>query len=210
MDVPISRRDLLARGGILTLAATAAPAAWAAAPARASDGPERYGAGSLVYWFGALTGAVAAEGLSPPVASRLYAYAAVATHEAIAPASTRVRPLAGRLNGLPALPRPPAGVPYDWSQAASAASAVVARGLLADASAATRRALEDAAAAVRARRAGAGATGLTLARSTRYGEAVGRAVLTWADRDGLAAARALPRYAPPAGPGLWVPTPPAF
>jgi hypothetical protein len=45
-------------------------------------------------------------------------------------------------------------------------------------------------------------------RSADYGKAVAQAVFSWSTTDGAANANA--PYVPPVGPGLWVPTPPAF
>jgi hypothetical protein len=46
-------------------------------------------------------------------------------------------------------------------------------------------------------------------RSTGFGKSIADAVFAWSQTDGYNENNALP-YTPPVGPGLWVPTPPAF
>src|SRR5207247_5948962 len=50
---------------------------------------------------------------SPPVASRTFAYLGVASYEAIASGSKKMRSLAGQLHGLGATPPRQAGATYD-------------------------------------------------------------------------------------------------
>src|SRR5947208_17068291 len=77
----------------------------------------------LTEWMRAQYALVRAERLSPPVASRVFAYGAVALYEAVAAGSPRLRSLAGQLNGLSALPRPEPRERYDWAIVAASAEA---------------------------------------------------------------------------------------
>jgi hypothetical protein len=73
----------------------------------------------------ALYGAIRAERLSPPVASRLMVYASSALYSGLAAADPTLRPLTGALNGFPELPRASATGTYDGTIAALAAERVV-------------------------------------------------------------------------------------
>jgi hypothetical protein len=67
----------------------------------------------LTAWMTRLYDRVAFERLSPPVASRIYAYASVAFYEAVAAQDPTLISLAGKVNELPPLPQPGTGV-YDY------------------------------------------------------------------------------------------------
>src|SRR2546422_3186128 len=56
--------------------------------------------GIVTSWMRELYALVRAERLSPPVASRVFAYGAITLYEALAPGSPSLRSLAGQLNGL--------------------------------------------------------------------------------------------------------------
>jgi len=154
-------------------------------------------------WMDALYGAVRAEQLSPPVASRLYAYAAVALYEGIAPPGPQHRSLAGQLNGLEPLPRPDPGRSYDWPTVAVTAETTVLHTLLREARPATLAALASLADSQLAVRPGTAAA--VRSRSVAYGGALGGALAAWAAVDGFAQTRGLV-YVPPRGRGLWVNT----
>jgi hypothetical protein len=158
-------------------------------------------------------------GFTPPVAARLLGYAGVALHEALAGAGGQRPSLAGRLNGLSAVPRPGgAGGDVAAPLAANAALAEVLRGLTWDPAAPTAgfppaaqiaalerdlgRALQPAGESPAAR------------RSQRYGQDVGKAILAWAAQDGADGAHlrrpGASGWQPPQQPGAWQPTPPAY
>src|SRR5207244_13559881 len=93
-DGSMLRRRLVGCG-IVVVAASACRAA-----------PPPLDARILTDWMRAQYALVRAERLSPPVASRVFAYGAVALYEGVAAGSPRLRSLAGQLNGLAHLPRP--------------------------------------------------------------------------------------------------------
>src|SRR5436309_14418195 len=70
-------------------------------------------AGFVTRWTETHYALARAERLSPPVASRVSAYAAVALYEGWAAFSDSLRSLAGELNGLGPLPRPRRDERYD-------------------------------------------------------------------------------------------------
>jgi hypothetical protein len=153
-------------------------------------------------------------GFSPPVASRALGYAGVALYETVVPGMPGYESLAGKLNGLP--PLPPAdtspGVQYHWPAAANAAMASISRFLFSNTSAGNMTAINDLEATLAAQfQAEAGSE--TFARSVARGQAIAQAIHDWSLSDGGAfghLTNASPGYVPPVGPGLWVPTPPAF
>ncbi|HEX6199472.1 MAG TPA: hypothetical protein VF150_04345, partial [Thermoanaerobaculia bacterium] len=99
----------------------AVPAAAGAATATA-DHPATF----ATDWLNLIVERVKAEGYSPLVASRIYAYSGVTLYQAVLPGMPDHQTLAGQLHDLPALPQPPADAELDWPAAASAALAGLA------------------------------------------------------------------------------------
>ena len=95
----------------------------------------------IAEWMQNYYGLIRAERVSPPVASRLMAYAAVALYEGLAVATPSLRSLAGQLNGLDSVPRPEAGKRYDATLTAIAAERTVLDTLFREGLPATRAAL---------------------------------------------------------------------
>lgn len=147
---------------------------------------------------------------TPPVAAitfgRPFAYAGVAGYEAAVPGMADYKSLAGQLNGLAGLPTANRSQTYNWALSANAALAAINRSLFANASPANLAAVDSLEAANLA--ALQGSLGAEASRrSVDFGKQVAAAVSAWAKTD--ANDNATP-YVLPAGPGLWVPTPPQF
>ena len=159
-------------------------------------------------WFDLLYGVVKTEQLSPPVASRIYGLAVVTLYEAVVPGSREHRSLVGQLNDLTAVPQPQPHTPYHWPTVAHSALARAVRGLFPHASQSSLDAIHALEHALTAEFQ-ASVPPLVSARSVAQGRAVARAVLAWASTDGFTTLNNCPST-PPVGPGLWVPTPPAF
>src|SRR2546428_7349615 len=90
----------------MTRHALAGGIAWVVAASACRAAPPPVDARMLTDWMRAQYALVRAERLSPPVASRVFAYGAVALYECFAAASPPLRSLAGQLNGLRAPPPP--------------------------------------------------------------------------------------------------------
>ncbi|HVF20934.1 MAG TPA: vanadium-dependent haloperoxidase [Mycobacteriales bacterium] len=214
MERLLSRRALIQAAGVAGAAVAAGPLARTATawPGGTAAQPSAYTHEATLAqeWTVALYDVVMAEGLTPPAAARVYAYAAIAAYEALVPGMPRHRSLGGQLNELGALPRPPAGGRVDWPMAASAAYGRIATTLFARSG---RAATHDTIRAVEAdhldRRRAAGVPQDVLDRSVAWGRSVGRAVGEWAGQDGHAASLAC-TYTPPDEPWAWRPTPPNF
>lgn len=151
-------------------------------------------------------------GFTPPVASRALGYSSVALYESVVTGMPENNSLVGQLNGLTALPQPETETTYHWAAAANSALATILRRLFPTATPenlATIDALEAHYAAQYEAEAGEE----VFQRSAAYGQSVAEAVFEWSKSDGGHEAYATNfhgSYTPPAGAGLWVPTPPGY
>lgn len=138
----------------------------------------------VVQWMELLRERVHQEAINAPAASRLYAYAGITIYESLLPGMPLYRSLAFQLNELTELPYPDmeAGE-YDWLSSANGALYTILSGLMAQNSQATQMAfsrLREAQAEARAAEIGQD----VVMRSLAHGDQVGKALLTWANRDG--------------------------
>lgn len=151
-------------------------------------------------------------GFSPPVASRAFAYAGVALYEALVPGIPGGRSLEGQFPGLIGLPLSGKNRVYHWPTVANACLASILRALFPTATADSQTAIDTLEQTLAAELQ----TGLPRGvgrRSVERGREVAMAVFEWSKRDGGHEGYLRnfpPDYVPPAGPGLWVSTPPAF
>lgn len=146
-----------------------------------------------------------AEQISPPEASRVSVYAAIALYEGLVPWSTSLRSLAGQLNGLEELPGPEPGVRHDPISAAIFAQADVLRAVYADAAPSTLARIDREEASQIEERRAAGVPGEEIEAAREFGARLAAAIIAWAESDGYRETRGL-AYEPPSGPGMWVPT----
>lgn len=141
---------------------------------------------------------------SPPVASRIYAYSAIAAYEALRPGYEGYRSLAGQVNGLSDVPQPEAGKAYCFPLASITALTKVGRHLVF--SEESIDALKDSMLADFTRM---DIPRDVYERSVAYGEAVADHIITWSKSDNYAQTRSLPKFTIDAkNPSRWVPTPP--
>lgn len=159
-------------------------------------------------WVHSLYGTIRVERLSPPVASRLTAYAAMALYAGTAVTRPAMRPLAAILADGPAIPAPPAGTTLDPSLVAIAAERVVLDTLLREALPTTRTALARLADSLHAARRTIGIADDVVAASDTHGRAIGLAIVAWSHTDRFRETRTL-AYAPPVGDSLWINDAPA-
>ena len=180
---------------------------WAlvAAGAGCRPAPPPMDARIVTGWMRTLYALVRAERLSPPVASRVFAYGAVALYQGLQPGSPRLRSLAGQLNGLRDLPAPQAGQRYDWATVAVSAETTALKGLFREGLPATQVAIAQLGDSQIAARNARGIAPAVRDRSTAYGAALGRAVLEWATTDRFTETRGL-TWKPPQGRQYWVTT----
>jgi hypothetical protein len=234
-----SRRRFLAAAGAAAAGTAAlgltapAPGAWARIahgddqdewdrPDR-RDRPEEFDAVVPTAWFDlARTVVRTTPGYSPPVAARAFAYLGLGLYEAVVPGSNRFRSLTRALPGL----RVPSSARHDlhWPTVANAALAALMRLLfptIDDANTAAIDALESSFLDPTDGRSSGQGNGRgrrrlprsTVDRSVQRGRSVAQALFDSSRTDGGHDGHLRnvdPSFVPPVGPGLWVPTPPAF
>jgi hypothetical protein len=211
-DRRLTRRALLAGAAAVggsALAAGAFPSRVLAGPAWPSA--SAYTAEVPLRWFDlALELARTTPGFSPPVASRAFGYAGVALYEALTPGMPGRRSLAGQLNDL-GRPPGPSDRAYHWPTVANRALASILRSLFPTAVAESAAAIDELERRFASSAQGALSPGVYW-RSVARGADVAAHVFDWSTTDGghEAFLRNFPPYMAPSGPGLWVPTPPAF
>jgi hypothetical protein len=208
-----TRRDFVTRlGGAAVGLAAAGLSAPPALAGRSNGGAGRVSAAVPTAWFDLSLDLVrSASGFSPPVAARAFAYAGLTLYEAVVPGMRGYRSLARVFRDLDGLPRADRTKRYDWPTVANAALAAILESLIPTAGDAELDAL-TALETRFLRRRGRMVPPAVLARSVERGLDVAETIFAWSRGDGghQGYLRNFPPYSPPAGPGLWVPTPPAF
>jgi hypothetical protein len=154
-------------------------------------------------WMRNYYGLIRAERISPPVASRVLAYASVALYEGLASVTPGLRSLAGQVNGLDSLPRPEPGLLHDPVLVALAAERTVLDTLFVEGLPATLAALAQLVDSLEQARVALGIRPEVQARSRELGNRIGAAILAWAEADGFPETRTRP-FQPPTGLSLWV------
>jgi hypothetical protein len=203
----MTRRELL--GG------AAAAAILAAHPrlgrALSAAGPDDVDAAVPTAWFDlALALVQSTPGFTPPVAARAFGYAGVTLYESVVAGARRNVSLIELLpdfGGLPTI-----SDQLHWPASANTALAEIARLLFATATEDGREAIDDLESTF-ADQFERQATAVVLRKSVERGRDVARAVFELSRGDGGHDGYLgnFPEdYVPPAGPGMWVPTPPAF
>ncbi len=155
----------------------------------------------IAEWVHALYGAIRVERLSPPVASRIAAYASMALYAGVAATDDDLAPLHGIVRGMPPLPVPPDGRALDATIVGMTAEQMVLDSLFQDALPATRAALARLTDSLVAVRAASGVAQEVQVRSVAAGAAIGAGIVAWSKTDGFAGTRRA--YAAPEGAGLW-------
>ncbi len=142
--------------------------------------------------------------LSPPQASRVYAYASIAAYEVLRQADTTYRTLAGQVNELTPVPARPVGDEISLSLAGVHAYMVVGRALT------FSQARMDSLRVAMDTRMRAGMSQEVFDRSVAYGDTVAKHILAWAGTDRFKQRSGLPKFSVTRELGRWVPTPPAY
>jgi hypothetical protein len=208
----ISRRQLIsgavAGAASLALAGTlpAGSAALASRLARPSPA-DAFDAGAATAWFDLMLRLIQqTPGYSPPVASRAIGCAGLGLYEAVLPGMPDHRSLAGVLTDLTSVPADGHSTAYHWPSVASGALAAMMRSLFPTAPTALLDEIDKLESALTA-----DVPRGIRSRSIDRGYTVASAIHDWSKGDGghEGYLRNFPSsYVPPAGPGLWVRTPP--
>src|SRR4029078_11069581 len=128
-------------------------------------------------WMHTLYGAIRAERLSPPVASRLMAYATTALYSGLSSTERGMPALSGQLNGLGKIPTPEDRQGYDPTVTAVVAEGVVLDSLLREALPTTRASLSRLADSLTREQSRRGVTDKMRDRSTDLGTRIGLTVV---------------------------------
>ncbi len=142
---------------------------------------------------------------SPPVASRVYAYSAIAAYEALVPFSDKFVSLAGQIKHLPVVPQPDRNQEYCPELCAIQALYKVGRQLIFSESN-----LDTVYNKVAETFRNSGMPKKVFDRSVQYGDLVADHILQWASGDNYHQTRSFPKYSISDLPGTWKPTPPAY
>jgi hypothetical protein len=150
-----------------------------------------------------LTEVIVHDILSPPVASRIYAYSTLAFHEALAPGYREMRLLTPAFKGFDALPEAPKSGEADFRLSATVAFFTVARKLVFSKDSLNKyeeSALESF----------DGLSDEVRERSESWGHAVAACILKRANSDNYRQTRSMPRFSVFGEPGKWQQTPPDY
>lgn len=151
-----------------------------------------------------LTQVIIYDVFTPPVSSRIYVYASLASYEAIRYSNPSAGSITEKLHGFAPMPQPEAGKKYEYTLAATKAFFTSVRKMVFSVDSLTKyensvyekfkQQLDKE----------------TYDRSLSFGEAVGKQVLARAMNDGYIKSRGKPKYLGSNEPGKWRPTPPDY
>ena len=143
---------------------------------------------------------------SPIVASRNYAYAAIAGYEVVAAGSpNEYQSLAGQLNGLSKMPTPKDTANIDFPYAALVAFATVGQAVTFP-----EGSMEYYTDSLRDLVKNNGMSSKMIKTSEAFAKEISTAIIAWSKKDNYAQTRSAERYTVKDSPGRWVPTPPMY
>lgn len=151
-----------------------------------------------------LTQVIIYDVFTPPVSSRIYVYASLASYEAIRHANSGTTSITDKLHGFAPMPQPEAGKQYDYTLAATKAFFTSVRKMVFSVDSLNK--YENSV----YNRYKQQLDKETYERSVLFGEAIGKQVLVRAMNDGYIKSRGKPKYLGANEPGKWQPTPPDY
>ncbi len=152
-----------------------------------------------------LTQVIIYDVFTPPVASRLYVYSALAAYEAIRFSQEGSASIAEKLNGFDKMPQPEKGKQYDFTLAASKAFFNVVRNVKVFSVDSLNSYEESLYSSFKEQYDDS-----VYSRSLSFGDEVAVAILAAAKNDGYFQSRGKPKYLGSNDPGKWRPTPPDY
>ena len=153
-----------------------------------------------------LNSVVMGNNFTPVVASRNYAYAAIAGYEVIAAGyPQQYRSLAGQLNGLDTVAHSTdtAGVDYEFA-------ALLAYCKVGEAVTFPEGSMQDYVSKLQQQAREAGMSDHIIQQCDSYADTVARSILKWSKKDNYLQTRSAVKYTVTDTPGRWVPTPPMY
>ncbi len=151
-----------------------------------------------------LTQVIIYDVFTPPVASRIYGYASLASYEAMRYSDPAYNSITAQLKGFGKSPEPEKGKKYNYTLAATKAFFTVAHKVIFSVDSIKK--YEDKVYA----RFQDNLDDSTYARSIAFGEAIGKVILKRAAVDNYPQTRGKPRFLGSTAPGKWHPTPPDY
>lgn len=152
-----------------------------------------------------LTQVIIYDVFTPPVASRLYVYAALSSYEAIRFSKKGSRSITEKLKGFDPMPEPETNKEYDFTLAASKAFFNVVRNVKVFSVDSLTKYEESLYCSLRN-----DLDDSTYNRSTEFGNKIADVILKRARNDGYFLSRGKPKYLGSNDPGNWRPTPPDY
>src|SRR5258707_15486692 len=146
----------------------------------------------------AITDRIVHDIFSPPVASRIYAYASVAGYEAIIHQNKSYISLAGQLHGLGKFPQPDTTHAYCYPLAATEAMLKVGRTLIF-----SEEDLDKFYDNEMLKFKDAGVPSDVFERSIAFGDSVAKHVIGWSSKDNYKQSRTFPKYSIEKNPATW-------
>ena len=156
-------------------------------------------------WNRDLTDVIIQDIFTPPVASRIYAYANIAAYEAMQVGYPEYQGLEGQLKGLTNLPVPQNSEKIYPPLAAMVAFMTSARELVF-----SPQSIDKVEADFLRKAREMGVSGSIYRESVQWGQTIGKAINTWASGDGYHQRQALPAHDFSEDPDAWTPTPPTY
>jgi len=153
----------------------------------------------------AITDRIVHDIFSPPVASRIYAYTAVAAYESARYLNPELISMTNQLHGLTYMPTPEEGKTYCYELASVEATLKVGRALIfseSDLDVFYNKVTEE------FRQMGIPKD--VYNRSIAFGDTIAQTVLAWSGKDNYKQSRSFPKYTILNDPDTWKPTPPAY
>ena len=156
--------------------------------------------------FTNLTAVMVHDIFSPPVASRNYAYPAIAAYEVIANSDKRYQSLAGQIRGLAPTPKPDTTKNISFAIASLEALNTVGKALIF-----SEDRVDNFKQEIYDKIKGEGVSASVFENSIGYGQAVAQHILAWADKDNYKQSRTFPQFSISyQDSSRWKPTPPAY
>jgi len=152
-----------------------------------------------------LTRVIIYDVFTPPVASRLYVYAALSSYEAIRFSKDESKSIAEKLNGFGQMPVPEKNLDYNFTLAATKAFFKVVRNVKVFSVDSLNRYEESLYKSFRDV-----LDDSVFSRSVDFGNKVAEVILTRAKNDGYFVSRGKQKYLGGSAPGQWRPTPPDY
>ena len=151
----------------------------------------------------ALTDVIVHDIFSPPVASRIYAYANIAAYEVLAKSGDRCRSLVGVIKSMPEIQPPNQKVSYPLA-------AVYAFLLTGKKLVFSEKALQDSITTILKLFPKRKLTAAVYDASLEYGKKISDSIMSWVSKDNYTETRKLRRYQFKKEDGKWIPTPPGY